>query len=171
VADLLDLAAVALLLPLLGGAIGGAAVRTATVTSAVWAAAAAPVGAVPPGGGLPLVWDETGQPATAHADVVATGTLPLGGVVLRLEASSARDVGAATVTACLGGAWDGATCDGQAVLLGTLTDRTPVAVTLAPGARLALRATAPRNAASRTVFTLHVEVPREAARAAEVRTS
>ena len=163
-ADLLDLVAVALLVPLLGGAVDGAAVRGLAVTSASWAAAAAPAGTEPSGGALPLPWSSGGPTAEAFVDVVATGTLPLASIDLRLEAAGPDDPADVTIAACRGGVWDAATCTGEEEALGALGTTTVVAVALAPGERLALRAAAPRNVANRTTFTLRVEVPRDAVR-------
>jgi hypothetical protein len=171
-ADLLDLVAIGLLVPLLGAALGTSVTGAAAVATASWAAAAAPAGAGPTGGPLTLTWSASGQAAVALADVVATGTLALTGATLRLEASTPRDAGAAVVVACLDGTWVGADCSsGRAVTLGTLVDPTPVEVALPPGGRLALRATAPRSAINRTTFTLRVEVPRTAARPGGVRSA
>lgn len=166
-ADLLDLAAVALLVPLLGGATEAAAVRDLTVTTATWAAAAAPTGDEPPTGPLPPPWSDDGPSAEALVDVVATGTLAVTAVGLRLEADGPDDAGAVTVTACRGGPWDGTTCPGEVVALGDLTTTTTVAVALAPGDRLGLRLEAARNVANRTSFVLRVEVPRAATRAGD----
>jgi hypothetical protein len=162
-ADLLDLAAVALLVPLLGGAAGAAAVRGLTVTAATWAAAGAPTGDEPASGPLAPPWSLGGSRAEALVDVVATGTLALTAVELRLEADGPDGAGAVTVTACRGGPWDGANCPGATVALGDLTATTTVAVALAPGERLGLRLEADRNVTNRTSFALRVEVPRTAA--------
>ena len=162
-ADLLDLVAVALLVPLLGGAAGAAAVRDVAVTAATWAAVAAPSGGGPAAGPLTPPWTSGGSRAEALVDVVATGTLALTSVDLRLEADGPDGAGAVTATACRGGRWDGTTCPGEAVALGDLTATTTVAVALAPGERLGLRLETDRNIANRTMFALRVEVSRATA--------
>lgn len=163
-ATLLDLAAVAMIVPLVGGAVRGAAVRTVPVTAASWGAAVAPAGAAPPGGPLPLPWSGGGPTAEALLDVVATGTVPLAAVALVLETDDPEDSAAVAVTACRGGTWDGATCGGEPLELGDLTASTRLEVALEPGERLGLRAVAPRNVANRTAFALRVVVDRSDAR-------
>lgn len=167
-ADLLDLLAVALLVPLLGGAFAAGATRTLPVGTATWAAVAAPAGEAPTGGPLALSWSTGGPRAEALADVVATGTLGTATLALRLEADDPADADAVAVTACVGATWDGPTCGGAPLALGDLATTTTVALALAPGERLALRIEAPRSVANRTGFVLRVEVPRAAARGGAV---
>ena len=164
-AALLDLVAVALLVPLLGGAVEGTAVRTVDVGTAAWGAAAAVPGEVPPGGALTLPWTSGGPDAAALVDVVVTGDLAVAALTLRLDASDPGDGPAVDVAACVGGTWSGAECAGDVVLLGDLTVATDLAVALDPGGRVALRMAAPRNVANRTTFALTVAVPRTAVRA------
>lgn len=163
-ADRLDLVAAALLVPLLGGAVDGAAVRTVTVATVVWGAAPAPAGAAATGGPLALPWSSGGPTADALVDVVVTGDVGIASVDLRLDVSDPGDGPAVTVTACVDGTWDGGTCTGAAVPLGDLTAATTLEVALEPGGRVALRAEARRNVANRTTFTLTVAVPRSAVR-------
>lgn len=169
-ADLLLVVAVGLLGPLLGGAVTARAGATLDVGTGTWAAAAAPAGTDPGPGPLALPWSRGGPTAAATVDVVATGTLPIAAVRLRLDASDPADASAVAVAACRGGGWDGSSCAGTPVALGDLTATTELAVVLAPGGRVALRAEAPRAVANRTVFTLRVEVPRSAAPAGARRT-
>lgn len=163
-AALLDLAAVALLVPLLGGAVEGSAARTVSVGAAAWGAAAAVTGQGPPGGALVLPWASGGPDAVALVDVVVTGDLAVVALTLRLDAADPDDGPAVDVAACVGGTWSGGSCTGEVVPLGDLTVPTDLAVALDPGGRVALRATARRNVANRTTFALTVAVPRTAVR-------
>lgn len=168
-AALLDLLAVLLLVPLLGGALSTAARATTAIGTGTWSAAAAVPGEPPPGGGLPVPWSTGGPTAEAFLDVVVTGTLPLSAVTLRLAADGPDGADAVDAVACVDGTWDGAACDGTEVLLGDLTGPTDLAASFLPGGRVALRAEVERNAASRTEFTLHVAVRRDAVRPGAVR--
>lgn len=165
-ADALLLLSVGLLAPLSGGAVTARSTMALDLSSGSWAAVAVPAGAAPTTGPLALPWSQGGPEADAIVDVVATGTLALSGVRLRLDAAGPDPATAVTVTACLGATWEGPDCTGTTAPVGDLSDAAVLAVALDPGERIALRAEAPRPVANRTAFVLRVEVGRTDVRGA-----
>jgi hypothetical protein len=148
-------------------AIAGASVSGSTAS---WRAVATAPDAAPAPSALTLVWTSSGGVASAHLDVVNTGSLAL--VSQRLEVRSLTDSGATgpdpvELAACVGAAWvaSNGTCAGTVVALGS--DRTsPLAtgVPLAPGARLSVRATTRPRTAAQATTTVAVLVTRADAR-------
>jgi len=165
-ADALLLLSVGLLAPLSGGAVTARSTVVLDLSSGSWAAVAVPAGAAPTTGPLALPWSQRGSSADAIVDVVATGTLALSGFRLRLDADGPDPVTAVTVTACLGGTWEGPDCAGTTAPVGDLTGTSVLEVALDPAERIALRAETPRPVANRTTFVLRVEVARTDVRGA-----
>lgn len=139
---------------------------TVTGTAASWRAVATPPGAQPAPGPLTLDWTSSGGVASAYLDVVSTGRATLLSqrlVVTSLTSAGTPGTDPVELAACVGAAWVPATgaCAGTVVALGS--DRTsPLAtgVTLAPGARLSVRATTRPRTVAQTTTTVAVVVTR-----------
>jgi hypothetical protein len=143
-------------------------------TVGVWGAALVPSGDPVTLTPLTVLWTTTGNDATSYLEVVNVGTLRLDSQTLVVTVTVTQGGGApdpVAFTACVGAAWDITTdsCAGTAQLLGT-SQQAPLAtgVTVAPGARLSIRAATRKNTASRTDTTIGVRVVRSDVRPATV---
>jgi hypothetical protein len=172
-----SLAPVLLATVLIHGAVAGIAPARATATvatagatitgtAASWRAVATAPGAQPVPSALTLEWSSSGGVASAYLDVVNTGGLALTSqrlVVTSLTPSSTTGPDPVELAACLGATWvpDTGTCAGTVVALGS--DRTSpltTGVTLAPGARLSVRATTRPRTVAQATTTVAVVVTR-----------
>lgn len=154
-------------------ALGAVGERSAAATAARWSAVAVPQGAMPSNGPLEMVWGVNAGTAYHYFEVVNTGDITLASIALDAQHSTSGGNSAnrtITLEWCRAGHWIAEThgCSGTLVPLGTTSTslRTTLEATLAPDARLQLRArTSPNNQGNVTV--VDVSVHRSSARPAE----
>ncbi|MEY3020431.1 MAG: hypothetical protein RLZZ272_1415 [Actinomycetota bacterium] len=149
-------------------ATGGSVTATAAVWGAVIGAAGAPATTTP----HTLVWTVSGNDARAFLALVNVGDLELTSQTIASTVTVTHGGGTpgpVTLTACVGADWAPATdsCAGTAVELGPISAAPlTTGLTIAPGARVSVRASTTRSTSARTDTVLDVLVARDDVRPA-----
>lgn len=146
-----------------------------TIPADRWSAVAVPRGGSPGSGPLTMSFHVNRGVPRQYIDVVNTGTLALTGQSYVIRAANGASTPQLTLEACSNGSWSPTdhSCSGTVVTMGTTSSGPTIAFAspLAPGGRLAVRATTSPSTASKTTIILDVKIARSQIRAGATTTS